>query len=404
MIIGPVTADCSSLNSIVVVAVKIARGECRTFNDHVPHDAISAGALAIPIPKRFVGTIVTSSFCWRKLKKGIPTILIDEHASATRSSDPTRDDDSVLYRLPPTSRVKMTIKLFPATNKLNSAFAILQLIYSIVQSYLQFDLMIRIQGLSSPFIMAIPYLYMSFINLMANLVQGSYTHVIIIPPIRTSSQNSTTPSPKSISQVEPSTNGSIPETIMTSVDASTSASITPQINNVGPLSKELGETSVEYDIEMQNELNQVQPETQNEDMSLEFHRWLKTHYPQIEIEEHHSLSSIAYFAHYLLALAVMLTIIGGLTGFQTGDSASPFLLLATILDPVLHLTLAAGQTWVSRPRWARNILRGLGAVVTLKLLSWSFNFMGCLFAGKILLQIYEGMIAGLSWAKCLDNE
>ena len=393
MILGPVGVGCSSFNSIVILAVKIARRKCGTFNNHVPHDAISAGALAIRIPRRFTGAIVISPFGWRKLKNGIPLIDIDAHAFATRSYDPTPrngEDDTILYCLPPTSRVNMSIKLFPATNKLNSAFAILQLIYSLVQAYIQFDPLIRIQGLSSPFIIAIPYLYMSLINLMANLAQGSYTHVTIIPPARKLRQNSTTPPPSIISQFDPSTDGNIHEAIIASVDASTSTAITPQIHDVGPLSQELGETSVEHDLEMQNELNQVQPETQNEDVSLGFNHWLETHFPQVEIEEHRSLSSIAYFAHYTLALAVVLTSIGLLTGFQTGDSPSSFLLLATILDPLLHLTLAAGQAWVSRPRWATNILRGLGAVGTIKLLSWAFNLLGCHFAGKTLLQIYEG--------------
>ena len=149
---------------------------------------------------------------------------------------------------------------------------------------------------------------------------------------------------------------------------------------------------------MQNELNQVPPETQQEDMLLEFHHWLEIHFPQIEIEEDRSLSSIAYFTHHSLALAVVLTSIGLLTGFQAGDSSSPFLLLATILDPLLHLALAAGQTWVSRPRctgWTKRMLGGLGAVVTIKLVAWTFNLLGCLFAAKVLLQIYEGMMLNL---------
>jgi len=289
----------------------------------------------------------------------------------------------------------MALKLFPASNKLNTAFAILQLIYSLVQAFIQFDPLIRVQGLSSPFIIAIPYLYMSFINLMANLVQGSYTHTTIIPPNHIPSQDSPTSPASTISQFDLSTDANILEAVAAPADGLTPVAITPQILPVDPLSHDLVETSVEHDLETQNEVNQVQPEIQQEDISLEFHHWLETRFPQIEIEEHRSLSLIAYFTHHSLALVVALTSIGLLTGFQADDSPSPFLLLATILDPLLHLTLAAAQTWISGGRW-RNILRGLGAVVTIKLLAWTFNLLGCLFAAKILLRIYEGMITDLS--------
>src|SRR5439155_8329008 len=41
---------------------------------------------------------------------------------------------------------------------------------------------IRLMGLSSPYICAIPYLFMSLVNLIANILMPNYSHVVILPP------------------------------------------------------------------------------------------------------------------------------------------------------------------------------------------------------------------------------
>ena len=144
-----------------------------------------------------------------------------------------------------------------------------------------------------------------------------------------------------------------------------------------------------------DETNQPQPQPQpqppsSEELKREAENWLQTHFPQIEFDHYPRLSSIAFFMHYSIALFVILTLIGLLTGFQSGTFPSQtFLLLAVILDPILHLLLAAGQAWSGWPYRMMVVLRGLGTVGIVKIVVWIGNLIGCLFAAKILFEIYN---------------
>ena len=75
-----------------------------------------------------------------------------------------------------------SFRLFPSVNKFNTTLAILQWIYSVFQGYCLYGSMIHDYGFSSPFLIILSYIYMSFMNSIAKLVQGSYTHVTIILP------------------------------------------------------------------------------------------------------------------------------------------------------------------------------------------------------------------------------
>jgi hypothetical protein len=186
MILSPVSASIDAFNSIVIFIVKIGLGswvKASQKSHYSYHDMISAGAFAIRIPIRFDKAIQQSSFEWKRLNGNIPRTEEDD----PRIGDPDRDpfgDSTTMYSIPPTSRIDLEItsyKDFPLSKKLKIAFAILQLAYSVAQAYVHYEPIIHGHGISSSFIIAIAYLYSSFINLIANLVQGSYTHVIVIP-------------------------------------------------------------------------------------------------------------------------------------------------------------------------------------------------------------------------------
>ena len=66
--------------------------------------------------------------------------------------------------------------------KLKRAIAILQLVYSSFMAYMQYEPLVKCQGLHRPFLQQFAYLYMSCVNLMGNFVQGSYMQVTVIPP------------------------------------------------------------------------------------------------------------------------------------------------------------------------------------------------------------------------------
>ena len=401
MILGPISSGVASFNSIVLFAVKIGRGWFRPRRNYGFHrDAISAGALVIRIPIRFDAVIEESPFGWRRLKERVP-MIDDGFSSGHRGPDSeTSHNNTILCSLPPTSRLTInSLQLFPSSNKLKTAFAILQLIYSMVQASMQYEPMIRNQALSSPFIIAIAYLYMSFINLIANLAQGSYTHVTVIPPMATARTNSiAVPTSPTVVEVNPPNDLSRSEPIIT---LHVTADQTHSRDGV-PTSEELeesGESSkVESDREQRDSINPSQqqqqpppPPPQLKDLKGELEQWLHTHFPQIEFEEYPSLSSIAFFMHYSIALTVILICIGLLTGFKAGESGyQMFPLLTVILDPILHLLLAVGQLWNGWPRRIMNPLRGLGAVATIKVVTWICNLIGCFFAAKLLFKIYEG--------------
>jgi hypothetical protein len=343
MILSPVSASVHAFNSIILFVVKVGRGSwvAVPHGSHASHhDIISAGAFAIRIPNRFDKAIKESPFEWKRLIGNIPRTEVE--GPRIGNLDPgTVDDPTTLYSLPPTSRLVQSnsYKVFSSSNSIKTAFAILQLGYSVAQAYLQYEPIIRGHGISSPFVIAIAYLYSSFINLFANLVQGSYTHVTIIPPI-----HHTTASASS-------------STVQTRIEGHATTGVP----------------------------SQSQPEESNN-----FDEWLQIHFPQIKLYDSASLSTIAFYMHYSIALVVFLISIGLLTKFQPGNS--PLLLLTVLLDPLAHLLLAVTQRWSGWPCWLRNCLRSLGGIAILKFAAWICTILGWLHATKTLLKLYEGII------------
>jgi hypothetical protein len=150
--------------------------------------------------------------------------------------------------------------------------------------------MIRSQGLSSAFIIAIAYLHMSFINLIANLVQGSYTHVTIIPPTPTTMPStSTSPSSASMVQSSPLNDHNLPDT-PAATEATHQTDSNDAITTLGAESRDSRE--IETSRLGRNETNQPQP--QPGELKREFETWLQTHFPHIEFDDYSALSSLAF--------------------------------------------------------------------------------------------------------------
>ena len=95
-------------------------------------------------------------------------------------------DASLEFVLPPQSRLPgyENYKFYPSSSFANELIAVVQLIYGIYQLVTDYGSEIRLMGLSSPYICAIPYLFMSLVNLVANLLMPNYSHVVILPPQR----------------------------------------------------------------------------------------------------------------------------------------------------------------------------------------------------------------------------
>jgi len=381
MVLGPVGEGVQSFNSIVLFAVKIGRGDWPTIRRPTsPHDVISAGAMAIRVPTRFTELLDYGPYGWKRVTQDTPICEF--------GADAVNDllVDAVICRLPPLSRITPGTAmppLFPASNKLNTAFAILQLVYSAAQAYMQYEILIFAQGLSSPYLIAIPYLYMSFLNMIANLVQGSYTHVTIIPPLR-SSTNTIAPTVLSQPPSDNPTNepdNTVPLGIDEDPVDGRQTERDAESVVVMPSDSAPGLTPLNA-----SENNDSSPRSSGS--AEEFDEWMRRQYPHIKLHDSGPLEALAYFLHHSTALAVTLTWVGLLTGFKASVCPSQvFILLGVLMDPILHLLLGVLQKWDGSPRWAKEIWRGLGAILTIKLLAWGFNVIGAVFAAKNLYQI-----------------
>ena len=375
MILGPVSAAVTSFNSIVLLAVKIGRSNWRSRPPL--ENIISAGAIAIPIPSRFVSVLDDGQFGWRRLRHDVPAIECSSDLGYCKTFTEHNKADTTLCTIPPTSRLKSDVPaLSPARNNIKTAFSILQLLYSSIQAYLKYRSTIHLQGLSCPYLIAIPYLYMSFINLIADLVQGTYTQIVVLTPSNmVRADNILVPSSERSYTVELNTNlnHSAPFQNIPTDSSDIELRILP------PLSQPI---TTETSNESEGEQSESGPSIT---LSEEFDQWLHIHYPQIELDNIPWLTSHAYFLHFLVALAVILIWVALLTNFKGADTvAGDVLLFAIIGDPILHLLLGVVQMGFG----CKGGL-GLGFIVTCKIWAWMLNLIGCLLAGKTLYQLWK---------------
>src|SRR5579859_6885630 len=199
MLLSPVSGTIASTISICnIFAALTTKRRNRSGAARQLADAISAGAIVIQIPRRFL-SMLNEHCSWRPLSHQISDQQIfwqtdqrnganapprNTHYGITSTARDVFSEEPMLYSLPPTSRITCNtlVQVFRSSNKIVIAVTLLQLIYTAFKVYIQYGMLIRDRGLSTPFLVAIPYLYMSFVNLIANLVQGSYTHVTTIEP------------------------------------------------------------------------------------------------------------------------------------------------------------------------------------------------------------------------------
>ena len=164
IIISPITAGISSFNPLFLLASEFTREE-PVSSQHLTsaQRALWASALAIQFPAEFIPLLKEQDLVWKGVPNGVP-ITNHNQSSVDRSS---------IFILPCTYRIidgrydRYTQP--PISNTLGTILALLQLLYTAVQAYMQYGPAIRDYGISSPYIVVFPYLYMSFINLLANL-------------------------------------------------------------------------------------------------------------------------------------------------------------------------------------------------------------------------------------------
>jgi hypothetical protein len=166
MTLSPITAGIASFNTIFVSLLRVLRDECPTPIQR----ALAAGSLAIHIPHR-----LEVEHTLERVPRGVPF----------NASEELDNPAETIYYVPWTARLVdnhygHVAPGSPIRNNLATVLALIQLFYTVFKAYIDYSPAIEDMGLSSPYILVLPYLWASFLNLVANLLQGSYSHVTVL--------------------------------------------------------------------------------------------------------------------------------------------------------------------------------------------------------------------------------
>ena len=186
MLVAPITAGTVATHAIVtfVLGIKSHGWKWAHFLGGAEklQDAVPAGAVAILVPKDLAPVVAGR---WKLVGSERHSLYLNnERTDNPREPYVPADDTYLEFILPPQSRLPgyTKHKFYPSSSFANELIAVIQLIYGVYQLVSQYGPEIQIMGLSSPYICAIPYLFMSLINLLANILMESYSHIIVLPP------------------------------------------------------------------------------------------------------------------------------------------------------------------------------------------------------------------------------
>jgi hypothetical protein len=149
-------------------------------------DASVAGAVAIFIPRCLAPLLVDK---WDVVGWTQHCLLLDhQRYPPYNPHGPTRSQWPLVcqyyqFILPPNTKFPgySNHKFYPASSVLRQAIAVFQIVFSSVNLYTTYWQRVRQGGLSSAFLIAIPYILMSLVNLVTSLLISVYSHVIVLP-------------------------------------------------------------------------------------------------------------------------------------------------------------------------------------------------------------------------------
>ena len=189
MLVAPITAGSVATYAIISFILGVKQGGLKWAHflggkEHL-EEAVPVGAVGIQIPRDLAPVVAGR---WKLVGDERHSLMLSHERSHPRktSREPhiPASDALLEFILPPQSRLPgyRNYKFYPSSSFANELIAVVQLIYGIYQLVLQYGGQITLMGLSSPYCCAIPYLLMSLINLVANLLMPNYSHIVIIPP------------------------------------------------------------------------------------------------------------------------------------------------------------------------------------------------------------------------------
>ena len=159
------------------------------FGGSTFEDAATSGVVAISVPLRFAPLV---SRRWDKATRHQFITMLDNKEYWPSNSNTTpklpfkissKSQQYVSFILPPTTRFPgyENYKLSPTSSWLPQIIGIIQAVLSSRQLFLNYSSSLVTEGLSSPYIIVIPYIFMSLMNLLANTLVNSYTQVTMLP-------------------------------------------------------------------------------------------------------------------------------------------------------------------------------------------------------------------------------
>jgi hypothetical protein len=189
MLVAPITAGTVATHAIVTFVLGIWNGGFRWAHFLGSRDsleeAIAAEAVGIKVPKELAPVLAGR---WKLVGDERYSLMLDHERShptkTSREPHIPADDACLEFILPPQSKLPgyKGYKFYPSSSFANELIAVVQLIYGVWQLVTEYSPEIEVMGLSSPMVWALPYLFMSLVNLIANLVMESYSHIVILPP------------------------------------------------------------------------------------------------------------------------------------------------------------------------------------------------------------------------------
>ena len=187
-VIWPVTAGDQAFLLLRRRISKLSQPKSPVASEKSFEDAATGSALAIFVPKRFAPLLVDK---WELVGDGQHSLSLDHGRNPIldplRKRDPQFRFNSVQHYynfiLPPTCQFPgyRSYKIYPMSSALRQGIAVLQIVYSNYKLYTTYQDSVRQNGLSSPYIVVVPYVLMSLVNLLCSAFVGFYTHVTVLP-------------------------------------------------------------------------------------------------------------------------------------------------------------------------------------------------------------------------------
>jgi len=186
----PVFAGDRAFHSINRWGARLITGKMGigdAFGGSTLEDGATSGVVVICVPLRFAPVLCGR---WSRVTTDQNTTTLNNAIfwqPAANPHLPFKVDGIfpkyVPFVLPPATRFPgyQNYRISPSSAGLGQIIAVVQIVLSARQLYLNYSTSLLSDGVSSPYVFVIPYILMSTVNLITNTLVGSYTQATVLP-------------------------------------------------------------------------------------------------------------------------------------------------------------------------------------------------------------------------------